>query len=830
MKQLFLFLFFMLVTSEALATTYYISPSGLDSRSCATAQNIATPKQTLTNFIQQCGPAGSNVFVAGDTLFLRGGTYSERINMNNLHFPTGVSWTNKVTISAYPGNCGFGGAGCEVPRFFMVGGGPLWIITSALADPLRYVDFHGLTVDCSALVDQNECIAVGGGGAGNRYPDHLRWSSCHVFGGAAVGPTNRQNLFNGWGGHPNTGLADGFNEIIDCSIRRAGYSIYNTGKNSTIARNVFDEADTYCLHLLADEGGVDNNEVYDNTFTRCGQLSTPSSNAAVIASGAGNQFYRNLMYNNGQGGLQINNSCFPDCAVYNNTIVNNAGAALNFGTNISPGHVQIIRNNILQNNGGGPASWDGSLNLGTNSSNNICNSVQAQVCQTVATVDFTNPGAGDFTLASSSTQAINTGTTQIRGTSGGACPSSNTSGANIVLTGFQGFCPDLGAFEFGGVGPPPVNSLPIVSIQVPTTAATFSATSTPVNISGIASDSDGTVNKVTWTCSRCGPLNSSGLGTSNSGTATGTTGWSIGAQPLRAGLNGFIITATDNAGGISTDTLSITYTPTPATPALVAAYSFDAGSGSTAEDSSGNANTGSLQNVPTWTTQGRFGNALVFDGVNDYVLIPDSNSLDVVEGFAISAWVNPAIAQNDFRAVFTKGLAGRLYATGEGFCGTSGVMGFLETNGISGPPFSVCRIPAIASNQWSHLAITYDNSNFRLYVNGVLSQTTPASGLLEPNTEVGRVAASQYGEFFQGVIDEFRFYNRAIPGSAGANTSPGVACGYTSQDDRANMSLVSIIGDMNCPVIHAAPPAVIKIPASASALKLSGTVKFGSAP
>src|SRR5262245_13631371 len=90
------------------AKTFYISPSGSNSNDCSTsgAQNINTPKQTLTNFIQQCGPAGSGVFVAGDTLFLRAGVYNERINFNTLRFPVGTSWTNKILISAHPGNCG----------------------------------------------------------------------------------------------------------------------------------------------------------------------------------------------------------------------------------------------------------------------------------------------------------------------------------------------------------------------------------------------------------------------------------------------------------------------------------------------------------------------------------------------------------------------------------------------------------------------------------------------------------------------------------------------------------------------------------------------------
>ena len=51
----------------------------------------------------------------------------------------------------------------------------------------------------------------------------------------------------------------------------------------------------------------------------------------------------------------------------------------------------------------------------------------------------------------------------------------------------------------------------------------------------------------------------------------------------------------------------------------VAAYALSDGSGTTAADSSGNSLTADLLNGPAWTTSGRFGSALTFDGVNDGV-------------------------------------------------------------------------------------------------------------------------------------------------------------------------------------------------------------------
>src|SRR5687767_7332002 len=49
-------------------------------------------------------------------------------------------------------------------------------------------------------------------------------------------------------------------------------------------------------------------------------------------------------------------------------------------------------------------------------------------------------------------------------------------------------------------------------------------------------------------------------------------------------------------------------------PILVAAYNFNQGSGVTLTDVSGNNNHGILTNGPLWTTAGKYGGALTFDG------------------------------------------------------------------------------------------------------------------------------------------------------------------------------------------------------------------------
>src|SRR5206468_11694263 len=78
------------------------------------------------------------------------------------------------------------------------------------------------------------------------------------------------------------------------------------------------------------------------------------------------------------------------------------------------------------------------------------------------------------------------------------------------------------------------------------------------------------------------------------------------------------------------------------TAGLVAAYSFNEGTGTTVSDASGTGNTGTIANA-TSTTAGRYGNAIVFNGTNAWILIDDSLSLHLTTGMTLEAWVNPFV-------------------------------------------------------------------------------------------------------------------------------------------------------------------------------------------
>jgi hypothetical protein len=83
---------------------------------------------------------------------------------------------------------------------------------------------------------------------------------------------------------------------------------------------------------------------------------------------------------------------------------------------------------------------------------------------------------------------------------------------------------------------------------------------------------------------------------------------------------------------------------------LVAAYGFDAGSGRRAADASGKGNTGTISGA-TWTSRGRFGSAVRFDGAGQTVRVPASAALDLKDAMTLSGWVRPSESQAGWRTI-----------------------------------------------------------------------------------------------------------------------------------------------------------------------------------
>ena len=240
------------------------------------------------------------------------------------------------------------------------------------------------------------------------------------------------------------------------------------------------------------------------------------------------------------------------------------------------------------------------------------------------------------------------------------------------------------------------------------------------------------------------------------GTATGTTFNNPGLTVSTS--YSYRVRAADAAGNLS----GYSNVASAATPSilvgLVAAYAFSEGVGTTAADASGNGNVGTIAGA-TWTTQGRFGPALSFNGVNNVVQVPASASLNVTSAMTLEAWIFPTASQGGWRTIMQRqadayflnasNSSGPLRPSGGGTIGS----GLDYVSGTTANPV----------NAWTHVALTYDGAMLRLYVNGVQAASEAKTGSIQTTTNPLWIGGNTpYGEYFQGVIDEIRIYNRAL--------------------------------------------------------------------
>lgn len=210
----------------------------------------------------------------------------------------------------------------------------------------------------------------------------------------------------------------------------------------------------------------------------------------------------------------------------------------------------------------------------------------------------------------------------------------------------------------------------------------------------------------------------------------------------------------------------------PTTPGLVAAWGMNEGTGSTVGDASGQDNHGIAEGT-TWTANGKYGQGLYFNGTSGWVTVPHDSSLRPTDALTVSAWVRPSTVSGWRTIAMTDDTLYGLYAAdGDGV-----PSGWFTT----GDGLSVSQAPApLPIGTWSHVAMTYDGSTARIFVNGVETASQPVSGGLEPgNTPLHIGGNSVWGEHFSGVIDEVRIYGIA-QNSAQLQADMATAVGATS--------------------------------------------------
>jgi len=207
---------------------------------------------------------------------------------------------------------------------------------------------------------------------------------------------------------------------------------------------------------------------------------------------------------------------------------------------------------------------------------------------------------------------------------------------------------------------------------------------------------------------------------------------------------------------------------------LVSYWSFDAADivGDKAKDGAGN-NDGTIVGDPE-VVEGKVGDALELNGVDQYVEVttPADGSLDFGADidFTIAAWINVSEPPDDQYTIISKGDRGSNPRILFKIMGEQVYITLANEPG-GGPKPDFSSITPVVDGEWHYVALVVDRHNATMiYVDGVLD----AEGMAAEDTDVNTESPLHIGKshqdgndarrFFKGIIDEVSIYNRALDG------------------------------------------------------------------
>ncbi|HEV2062339.1 MAG TPA: LamG domain-containing protein, partial [Solirubrobacteraceae bacterium] len=195
-----------------------------------------------------------------------------------------------------------------------------------------------------------------------------------------------------------------------------------------------------------------------------------------------------------------------------------------------------------------------------------------------------------------------------------------------------------------------------------------------------------------------------------------------------------------------------------------------------AADSSGHGIHG--QRTRVLPVAGMFGGAFAFDGSSSQVEIPAATSVLEPPRLSVVTWVRSTDAgQGGYRYVAAKGdgdCRGASWAFYTGRGAAAGGLSFYVWDGVvddlagSWTDSPTVQAGEIWDGEWHAVTGTFDGSTVRLFVDGAevgsgVPQPAPiAYGLPERRMMLGRSARDSCANHWNGSLDEFRVYNRAL--------------------------------------------------------------------
>jgi hypothetical protein len=205
----------------------------------------------------------------------------------------------------------------------------------------------------------------------------------------------------------------------------------------------------------------------------------------------------------------------------------------------------------------------------------------------------------------------------------------------------------------------------------------------------------------------------------------------------------------------------------PATNGLIALYAMEGN----VQDTSGKGNNGAASGNPAYGTgPNGLGKALKFDGLDDYVTLPIGSLLSSLSNLTIATWVNySGVAGAGWQRVWDFG------------SGTTNYMFLTPAQGTTGPLTFAIMSTTVAEKRfaasrslptgWHHTAVVISGATMTadVYLDGAVAAGSSLAVLPKDLgvTNQNWIGRSQFtaDAFFNGSVDDFRVYNRALSGS-----------------------------------------------------------------
>lgn len=187
------------------------------------------------------------------------------------------------------------------------------------------------------------------------------------------------------------------------------------------------------------------------------------------------------------------------------------------------------------------------------------------------------------------------------------------------------------------------------------------------------------------------------------------------------------------------------------------------GSGTTWSDLSGNSNTGTLINGPTYSSANK--GIIVFDGTNDYVHISSSNSLSSSAQGTVNIWFKYNSISANGNSIISKIDASNQSNNGYNIYLYNNVtLGHTVVGEIKVSNAAYNTIITVNTGSWYNVTITYSSNGFiSTYLNGIKRGTSylPSFTITSQPLKIGAANDSYWG-YLSGSVSNVQIYNKIL--------------------------------------------------------------------